>query len=102
MAFSAQEELVVADEAATKARVDAGPSQRADVQITSLRIAGFRGIDDMTLELAPGATFLVGENNAGKTSILYALAVAFGARQPVRDDLLRKGGVLSAGSFANV
>jgi putative ATP-dependent endonuclease of OLD family len=52
-------------------------------------VEDFCGIDHADLLLEPGSTFLVGENNAGKTSVLRALAVAFGARRASRDDLRR-------------
>jgi putative ATP-dependent endonuclease of OLD family len=52
-------------------------------------IEDFCGIDHADLLLERGGTFLVGENNAGKTSVLRALAVAFGARRAGRDDLRR-------------
>jgi putative ATP-dependent endonuclease of OLD family len=55
-------------------------------------IEDFCGIDHADLQLEPGSTFLVGENNAGKTSVLRALAVAFGARRAGRDDLRRGPG----------
>lgn len=73
-----------------------GPAVRADVRISEMRVTGFRGIDELDLQFAPGATYLVGENNAGKTSILQAVAVAFGARSGTRDDLRRVGTQVSA------
>lgn len=55
--------------------------------ITRVTIRNFRGLEDVDLRLDRGSTYLVGENNAGKTSVLHALAVAFGARRATRDDL---------------
>ena len=37
--------------------------------------------------MLPGATFLVGENNAGKSSFLLAIAAACGSHRVTRDDL---------------
>lgn len=68
-----------------------GPAERADLRVAQVRIANFRGIRELYAELSEGATYLVGENNAGKTSILQAVAVAFGARQAMQDDLHRAG-----------
>jgi len=45
------------------------------MQLSSIRIQNFRGIKDMTLELEPDITVLIGENNSGKTSVLEALRV---------------------------
>jgi len=47
--------------------------QRATMRIHQIRIQNFRGIEDMTLELDPKLTVLVGANNAGKTTVLDAL-----------------------------
>src|SRR6266498_504123 len=69
-----------------------GPSETADVKISRVRITGFRGIDQADLTLGDGITVLVGENNAGKTSILHAIAIALGSRQGTRDDLRRAAG----------
>jgi len=43
------------------------------MRLSSLRIQNFRGIKDLTLELEPDITVLIGENNSGKTSILEAI-----------------------------
>lgn len=59
----------------------------AGLRIDSVRIRGFRSLQDVFLRLDPNVTFLVGENNVGKTSILDAIAVATGARRPSADDL---------------
>ncbi len=68
-----------------------GPALTADVRVVQIKIENFRGIENLALDLTRTATYLVGENNSGKTSILQALAVAFGARQPMQDDLHRAG-----------
>jgi putative ATP-dependent endonuclease of OLD family len=64
----------------------------ADLVVSRLVIDDFRGIDHADLLLDRGTTFLVGENNSGKSSILSALSVAFGSRRAMSDDLRRRGG----------
>ncbi len=61
----------------------------AGIRISKVRIQNFRCIDEIELDLEPGTTYLVGENNSGKTSILYALWSALGSRRPLDDDLRR-------------
>ena len=48
------------------------------MRIDQLRIQNFKRFADRTLELHPRFTLLVGDNGAGKTTILDALAVAAG------------------------
>ena len=48
------------------------------MRVDRLRIQNFKGFEDYTLELHPRFTVLVGDNGAGKTTILDALAVAAG------------------------
>ena len=62
------------------------------IRISKVRIRNFRCIDEIELDLEPGTTYLVGENNSGKTSILYALWSALGSRRPIDDDLRRTPG----------
>ncbi|MGD2182841.1 AAA family ATPase [Lusitaniella coriacea] len=46
------------------------------MKVQSLKIASFRGIDDLTLEFNPNApTILIGINGVGKSSILDCLAI---------------------------
>ena len=47
------------------------------IQIDSIRIAGFRGIQNMEMTLSR-VTILTGPNNSGKTSVLKALQLALG------------------------
>ena len=61
----------------------------AGIRISRIAIYGFRCLDDILLDLEPGTTYLVGENNSGKTSILLALWSALGSRRPLDDDLHR-------------
>lgn len=48
------------------------------MRIDRLRVQNFKRFADRTLELHPRFTLLVGDNGAGKTTILDALAVAAG------------------------
>lgn len=70
---------------------DAGATPRSqfpsDIRIARVLIRNFRCVAETSLELEPGTTYLVGENNSGKTSILFALWSALGTRRPVDDDL---------------
>lgn len=54
--------------------------------MTAVRIQDFRAIEHLVLDL-DRVTVLVGENNAGKTSILEALAIGLGSRRGSMDDL---------------
>lgn len=65
----------------------------ANVRVESIRVDGFRALRGCCMALEPGTTVLLGENNTGKTTMLEALAVAFGRRRAVDDDLRvpRKG-----------
>jgi putative ATP-dependent endonuclease of the OLD family len=58
---------------------------RAALILKDLRVQDFRGLSDLCTTFE-SLTVLVGENNAGKTSLLQALAVAFGPTRPTRDD----------------
>ena len=44
--------------------------------VDKLRIQNFRAIEDLTIELSPGLTVLVGKNGCGKSTILDALSFA--------------------------
>lgn len=59
------------------------------IRVSRVWIRGFRCIDEIQLDLEPGTTYLVGENNSGKTSILFALWSALGSRRPLDQDLRR-------------
>lgn len=41
--------------------------------IKNIHIKNYKGIKELTLELEPGVTLVIGDNGAGKTSILSAL-----------------------------
>ncbi|MCQ3806489.1 MAG: AAA family ATPase [Acidimicrobiaceae bacterium] len=65
-------------------------TETAGVRVSSVVVRDFRCVREVQLDLAPGTTYLVGENNSGKTSILLALWSALGSRRPLDDDLRRK------------
>ncbi len=73
----------------TDSSANAPPEPAAGLRISRVAIRDFRCIDEIQLDLEPGTTYLVGENNSGKTSILYALWSALGSRRPLDDDLHR-------------
>jgi putative ATP-dependent endonuclease of OLD family len=54
--------------------------------ISDVRVQDFRGLSDLHVALEP-LTLFVGENNAGKSSLLSALSVVFGATRASEDDL---------------
>lgn len=55
------------------------------IQIDSVRIKGFRGLENVELTLEK-TTILTGMNNSGKTSFLKAIQLALGNRQFVSHD----------------
>lgn len=64
------------------------------MQITRLDIRDFRRFGQVSLEPAPGLNLLVGDNGAGKTSVieaLHLLAYSRSFRGRVRDGLVREG-----------
>lgn len=62
----------------------------ASVRIAQVTARGFRCIGDLTVDLESSTTFLVGENNTGKTSLLSAISAALGRHRPNDDDLSRR------------
>jgi len=56
-----------------------------DILIKTVRIAGFRGLQNIEVELEE-TTVLTGMNNSGKTSFLKALQIALGNRQFLSPD----------------
>lgn len=63
----------------------------ADLDVASVRIRNFRGLGNASIGLARTATYLVGENNSGKSSALLAIATACGGRRASVDDLRQSG-----------
>lgn len=63
------------------------PPPSVNFAITDVRIQDFRALGDVHLNLSPSLTVLIGANNSGKTSVLEAIASAFGWRQATEDDL---------------
>lgn len=61
----------------------------ADFIVDEVRVRGFRSLASIDVQLASEVTYLVGENNAGKSSFLLAVATACGNRRAVVDDLYR-------------
>ncbi|MFN3313187.1 MAG: AAA family ATPase, partial [Hyphomonas sp.] len=68
------------------------------MQITELRIAGFKSfVDPQTVPVEPGLTGIVGPNGCGKSNLLEALRWAMGAnsakamRGGEMDDLIFSG-----------
>lgn len=55
------------------------------IQIQSVRVSGFRGLSNIEVNLEK-TTVLIGMNNAGKTSFLKALQIAFGDTRFVNED----------------
>ncbi len=52
--------------------------------IASIRIQNYRCFKDTTIEFQPGLNVIIGENNAGKTTLLRALALVFDRRRRSR------------------
>ncbi len=68
--------------------------------IARLSLADFRNYPSLSLDCAPGAVVLTGDNGAGKTNLLEAisfLSPGRGLRRAVLEDVARAGG---AGGFA--
>ena len=55
------------------------------MQLYSLMIEGFRKHVNTTIKFSD-STFLIGENNAGKSSVLYALDYLLGANSKIPDE----------------
>ena len=77
----------------------AQPRPAANFVLTEVRVQDFRALRDFHIGLAEGTTVLIGTNNAGKTSLLDALASALGGRTCTEDDLHVDAGGQRAVSF---
>lgn len=53
--------------------------ERAAFGINTIRLKNFRGFETLELTLHPYLTLIIGENGAGKSAVLDALAIAMGA-----------------------
>jgi putative ATP-dependent endonuclease of OLD family len=67
--------------------VSAAVKPQANFVIRDVRIQDFRAVRDLCVPLSKGTTVFIGANNSGKTSLLEALASAFGSRPSTEDDL---------------
>lgn len=66
-----------------------------NILIKTVRIAGFRGLENIEVELEQ-TTILTGMNNTGKTSFLKALQLSLGNRQFIsQDDFFIQGSLVS-------
>lgn len=64
-----------------------GSTKHAALFVERVTMRNFKGIEQLTVDLRPGLTLLVGRNNAGKSRILRALRIAVGGVPVERDDL---------------
>ncbi len=48
------------------------------MQINKIRLVNFRGMEDLTVEFSPGVNVIIGDNGAGKSSLLNGICVALG------------------------
>lgn len=68
---------------------------KALLRVELVQVRSFRGIEDVVLSFRHDLTVLVGRNNAGKSRLLRAVAVACGSARAERDDFtVADGGVL--------
>jgi predicted ATPase len=59
-------------------RVEVDPERRLDRGSWPMTVTAVAQLVDEGLDLAPGVTFLVGENGSGKSTIVEAVAMAYG------------------------
>ena len=72
----------------TKVELEETP-RFAQVKLAQIEIRGFRGLSDAKLIFDDDSTYLLGENNCGKTSFIFAVAAAIGNYRPTVDDLMK-------------
>jgi putative ATP-dependent endonuclease of OLD family len=65
------------------------PTPAFGIRVARVRVHGFRMLVEVDVDLDPGTTVLLGENNTGKSAFLAALDIAFGRSRPVAEDLHR-------------
>jgi putative ATP-dependent endonuclease of the OLD family len=90
MPSSDSQEVVINSERDSK-----DPNQTADFTedefielfVESVRVKNFKGIGNTELLLEPDVTFVVGRNNAGKSRLLRALAIAVSSVRSEPDDI---------------
>lgn len=63
----------------------------SELQLNSLALKNFRCFEQLSIDFHPQLTVLVAENGAGKTSVLDAIAVAFGPFVGAFDDGIGPG-----------
>ncbi len=68
----------------------------ASLWVAEVGVSNFRNLANVRIPLEQGVTFLVGENNTGKSSILLAIATACAFRRPVVEDLRRTGDTIES------
>ncbi len=69
-------------------------NQDRPMYISSIQINGFRGFKALTVNFNDGVNVIIGHNNAGKSNLLKALALAIDAKTPKRlevDDFYKDG-----------
>jgi hypothetical protein len=62
----------------------------AQVRISRVYIRGLRCVEDLVVDLEPTTTYVVGENNTGKATLLMGISAALGRHRLSIDDLTRK------------
>ena len=75
----------------TTDRFSISATPEAALWVAEVRVSNFRNLANVRIPLERGVTFLVGENNTGKSSILLAIATACAFRRPMIEDLRRTG-----------
>ena len=88
------------DSASQAIPIPAAPS--ADIWVAEVRVSNFRNIVDTRIALDRSVTFLVGENNTGKSALLDAIATACGSRRPMQDDLRRTDQEIAAEAIVDL
>ncbi|MBR4195440.1 MAG: AAA family ATPase [Synergistaceae bacterium] len=83
------------------------------MQINKIRLVNFRGMEDLTVEFSPGVNVIIGDNGAGKSSLLSGICVALGgllgnlyiqdinASQQIEDEDIRMTSVLVGDTTEN-
>ena len=72
-----------------KKKKEEEPQKSTDILIKTIRIKGFRGLENIEIDLEK-TTVLTGANNTGKSSVLYALEIALGSRLISQEDFFIK------------